>query len=52
MDTGNAFDMLILPIIQCMAGIFATFPILHGMQVGIDHLRGGAGRVPLGRDHR
>lgn len=52
MDPANAFDVLILPILQCTAGIFATFPILHGMQVGLDQLFGTSRRSLSARDPR
>jgi hypothetical protein len=38
METANAFDVLILPILQCFAWMMATFPILHGLRVGIGNL--------------
>ena len=45
METANAFDMLILPILQWFAGIFATLPILHGIRVGIGRLFGRPARA-------
>jgi hypothetical protein len=33
MGTANAFDMLILPMFQCTAGIFATFALIRLFQV-------------------
>jgi hypothetical protein len=40
METSNAFDVLIVPILQGFAGIFATFPILHGIRVAVgNHFR-------------
>ena len=44
METANAFDMLILPMLQCTAGMFVTFPILHGIRVGLGRMFGGSGR--------
>jgi hypothetical protein len=38
METANAFDMLVLPVLQWFAGIVATFPILHGIRVGLGRL--------------
>ena len=38
MESANAFDMLILPMLQWFAGIFATFPILHGVRVGLGRI--------------
>jgi hypothetical protein len=35
METANAFDILILPILQSLAWVFATFPILHGIRVAV-----------------
>ena len=52
MDSANAFDMLILPIFQCTAGIFATFPILHGLQVGLSQWFGHPVRRESGRNSR
>jgi hypothetical protein len=38
METANAFDMLVLPVLQWFAGIFVTFPLLHGIRVGLGRL--------------
>jgi hypothetical protein len=40
METANAFDMLVLPMLQCFAGAFVTFPILHGIRVGLSRMFG------------
>jgi len=33
METANAFDMLILPILQTFAATFVAFPLLHGIRL-------------------
>ena len=33
METSNAFYMLILPVLQCTAGIFAAFAMIHLVRV-------------------
>jgi hypothetical protein len=45
METANAFDVLILPILQSFAWIFATFPILHGIRVAIGNQLRQQGRA-------
>jgi hypothetical protein len=44
MDTTNAFDLLVLPILQWFVGIFSAFPILHGLRVGLGRWLGGPTR--------
>ena len=44
MESANAFDMLILPILQYFAGIVASFSILQGIGVGLGRLLEGPGR--------
>lgn len=42
METANAFDMLILPMLQWCAGTVATLPVLRGIWVGIGKLFAGS----------
>lgn len=48
METANAFDMLILPMLQWFAGAIATFPILHGIRVAVGSLFAAPGRAQAG----
>jgi hypothetical protein len=52
MEPGNAFDMLILPMLQWFAGTIATLPILHGIRVGFGRLIGQPGRPEPARSSR
>jgi hypothetical protein len=45
METANAFDMLILPMLQWCAGTVATLPVLHGIRVVIGKLFGDSDRA-------
>ena len=38
MGTANAFHMLVLPILQCMALIFASFAAIRLIQIACDAL--------------
>jgi hypothetical protein len=40
MATTNAFDLLILPMLQCTAGILATFAMIRLVQMAWGLLRG------------
>lgn len=35
MQNANAFDLLILPILQCSVMSFAILSVLHGFRVGL-----------------
>jgi hypothetical protein len=52
METANAFDMLVLPMLQWFAGVFVTFPILHGIRVGIGQLIAQPDRAESGHVSR
>ncbi len=52
METANAFDMLILPMLQWFACTIATLPILHGIRVAIGNLLAPTGRADAGHASR
>ncbi len=39
MGTANAFNMLILPVLESTAGIFAVFAMIHLLRVAFGRLR-------------
>ena len=47
MESANALDMLILPLFQCTAGIFAAFGVIHLIQVAFGRLFGPETRDEL-----
>jgi hypothetical protein len=51
--TANAFDLLILPIFQCTAGIFAFFAVIRLLQIVLDdRIESPRSSEPTAIDHR
>ena len=49
METANAFHMLILPVLQCTAGILAAFAMIHLAQVASGFLYASGPRLEPSR---
>jgi hypothetical protein len=53
METANAFNMLILPVFQCTAGIFAFFAVIRLFQIVLeDRIKTPRSSEPETTDHR
>jgi hypothetical protein len=48
-ETANAFDMLISPILQWFAGMIAALPILQALRFGVDRLFAKPANARAGR---
>ena len=52
METANAFDMLISPMLQWFVGIMAALPILQAARIGVSRLFSKPAQVDAGRIDR